>query len=97
MHHISVKDFEIIRNLLNELGLALMRRSQALLPEYCSWNQNLLEHLRVEKLQIEELVPLPLQTLLLGVLQVNYKYMNAYVMICHTNFHKGRRGKLKHF
>jgi hypothetical protein len=26
MHHISDKDFEITRNLLNALGLALMRR-----------------------------------------------------------------------
>jgi hypothetical protein len=38
----------------------------------------------MEKLLIEEQVPLPppLQLLLLlGVLQVNYEYMNAYVMI----------------
>jgi hypothetical protein len=37
----------------------------------------------MEKLQIEDLVPLllPLQFLPLGVLQVNYKYMNAYVII----------------
>ena len=47
--------------------------------------------LQVEKLQIEELVPLPLplQLLLLGVLRVNYKYMNAYVMICLARSHKG--------
>jgi hypothetical protein len=61
--------------------------------------QNLLEHLRedlreqlqLEKLQMEELVPLPLplQLLLLGVLQVNHKYMNAYVMICLARSHKG--------
>jgi hypothetical protein len=37
----------------------------------------------MEKLLIKELVPLPLplQLLLIGVLQVNYKYMDAYVMI----------------
>jgi hypothetical protein len=37
----------------------------------------------MEKLHIEELVPIPLprQFILLGVLQVKYKYMNAYVMI----------------
>jgi hypothetical protein len=36
-----------------------------------------------EELQIEELIslPPPLQLLLLGVLQVNYKHMSAYVMI----------------
>jgi hypothetical protein len=55
--------------------------SQALLLGYCSWQQTLLghllkdlqEHLQLEKPQIEELtpLPLPLQFLLLGALQVN--------------------------
>jgi hypothetical protein len=64
------------------------KESQALLPKCCSWQQNVLEHLRkdlqeqlqLEKLRMEELVllQLPLQTLLLGVLQVNHKYMNAH-------------------
>jgi hypothetical protein len=53
----------------------------------------------MEKLQIEEPVPLPLplQLLLLGVLRVNYKYMNAYVMICNANSHKGEVGKHNHY
>jgi hypothetical protein len=28
----------------------------------------------------------------LGVLQVNYKYMNAYIMTCNANSHKERWG-----
>jgi hypothetical protein len=78
--------------------------SEVLLLGYCNWQQTLLEHLRKdfqeylewEKLQIEELapLPLPLQFLLLGALQANLKYMNAHVMICYTNSHLGRGGKL---
>jgi hypothetical protein len=78
--------------------------SQALLLKYCSWQQILLEHHledlqrspQLEKFQMEEQAPLPLllQILLLGALQVNSKYMNAYVMRCHANSHLERGGKL---
>jgi hypothetical protein len=39
-------------------------------------------------------LPLPLQILLLGALQVNFKYMNAHVMIGYATSHLGRGGKL---
>jgi hypothetical protein len=62
-------------------GAFLDEESQALLLGYCNWKQTLLghllkdlqEHVQLEKPQIEELtpLPLPLQFLLLGALQVN--------------------------
>jgi hypothetical protein len=39
-------------------------------------------------------LPLPLQILLLGALQVNSKYMNAHVMRCYANSHLESGGKL---
>jgi hypothetical protein len=82
----------------------LDEESQALLPKYCNWQQISLEHLledlkrspQLEKFQMEEQVPLPLllQILLQGALQVISKYMNAYVMRCHANSHLERGGKL---
>jgi hypothetical protein len=44
----------------------------------------------------QALLPLPLQILLQGALQVNSKYMNAYVMICYANSRLGRGEKLIH-
>jgi hypothetical protein len=77
---------------VNALGLALMRRRVRLFYQNIAVEQNL--QLQLEKLQMEELVPLPLphQLVLLGVLQVNHKYRNAYVMICKANSHKERWG-----
>jgi hypothetical protein len=50
----------------------------------------------LEKFQMEEQAPLllQLQILLQGALQVNSKYMNAYVMICYANSRLGRGRKV---
>jgi hypothetical protein len=87
--------FKVIKHLkhkegANAPGLALVRRRVGLFyqdiavsnkSKWGTFRRTFEETL--EKLQIEKLgpLPLPLQFLLLGALQVNYKYMDAYEML----------------